>query len=145
MERRRRLREQAHALSVTGREPTARELAEASGIPLELVVEAMTAPLEVASLEDIAPTELVDSTTPGAELEAIGNHQVGVVVEAVHRLGERKREIVSRHFGIGRRPETLAHIAADLDLSPSRTRSLKDAALHELGADLKPAFEAIAS
>jgi len=144
MERRRLLREQARALGAAGHEPTAHELAEASGVPLELVIEAMTASLEVKSLEDMAP-ELVDAATPGADVEAVAHHQASVVSGAVYRLGARKREIVSRHFGIGRPPEPLTQIAAELELSPSRTRSLKDAALHELGAELEPAFEATAT
>jgi RNA polymerase primary sigma factor len=144
VERRRLLREQAQALATAGHEPTARELAEASGIPLDLAVEAMTASFEVASLEGMA-AELVDTAAPGADVEAVARHQASVISEAVDRLAARKREIVSRHFGIGRPAETLTQIAADLELSPSRARSLKDAALHELGAELEPAFEAIAS
>jgi RNA polymerase primary sigma factor len=135
MERRRLLRDQARALAAGGHEPTVRELAQASGIPIELVVEAMTASLEVKSLDNMS-SELVDGATPGADVEAVAHLQANVVSEAVHRLGARKREIVSRHFGIGRPPETLTQIAADLELSPSRTRGLKDAALHELGAAL---------
>lgn len=144
MERRRLLREQARALADAGHEPTARELAEASGIPLELAVEAMTASFDVASLESMA-VELVDTATPGTDVEAVAHDRASVVSEALDRLGARKREIVSRHFGIGRPPEPLTQIAADLELSQSRTRSLKDAALHELRTELEPSFEAIAS
>ncbi|HZR96768.1 MAG TPA: sigma-70 family RNA polymerase sigma factor [Gaiellaceae bacterium] len=138
LERRRLLREHAGTLAAAGREPTARELAEASGIPLELVLEATTASLEVKSIEDAA--ELADAAAQSVDGEAVAHDRASAVSEAVERLGARKREIVSRHFGIGRPPEALARIAADLELSPSRTRSLKDAALHELGTELEPAF-----
>ena len=58
------------------------------------------------------------------------------VRSAVRRLGSRQRTIVRRYFGIGQEPETLAEIAADLHLSPSRTQRLKERALESLASDL---------
>lgn len=140
VERRRVLREQARDLAAAGREPSAQELAEATAIPLDLVVEAMSASTEVASLDrlDAAAAELVDSSAPAPDAELLERQRARVVGEAVRHLGARKREIVARHFGIDRPPETVTQIAADLELSPSRTRALKDAALRELSVELEP-------
>ena len=55
---------------------------------------------------------------------------------AIRRLPVRERAIVRRHFGVDREAETLAAIAAELHLSPERTRALKDEALRELAQAL---------
>ena len=68
--------------------------------------------------------------------------ELRVVRGAVRHLRGRKRTIVSRHFGLAGKPETLTEIADDLHLSPERTRALKDEALRELAVALEPAIGA---
>jgi RNA polymerase primary sigma factor len=73
------------------------------------------------------------------DAKALADEETRALRKALHRLRPRKRTIVTRHFGIGGEPETLAAIAADMRLSPERTRALKDEALRELAAELAAA------
>jgi DNA-directed RNA polymerase sigma subunit (sigma70/sigma32) len=55
-----------------------------------------------------------------------------VIDDAVARLPERQREIVERTFGFDAPPQPIAAVAADLHLSPQRTRTIAIDALHRL-------------
>jgi RNA polymerase sigma factor (sigma-70 family) len=141
LERRRRVRRTRRVLLADGREPSVDELARAAELPVADVAEALR-PARVVSLD----RPLADGTPVGALIpepagrepatQVDAHEQAWAVRRALERLRGRKRVIVARHFGIGGRPETLAEIAADLELSPERTRALKDEALDELRADL---------
>ena len=120
------------------RQPAAgvRELSAATGLSTTEIAEAL-APIGVASL-DADAAELADPDGQ-PEAVAIAGEQRRALRNALRRLRPRKRAIVRRHFGIGGDPETLTAIAADLHLSPERTRALKDEALRELAAGLDAA------
>lgn len=79
---------------------------------------------------------LEDDPSSRPDARALRKLEAMDVRAALRRLRPRKRAIVSRHFGIDREPETLSTIAADLHLSPARTRALEDQALRELATTL---------
>jgi RNA polymerase sigma factor (sigma-70 family) len=139
IQRRRAVSEAQRRLAAAGRTPSVSELAVATGLSREEVEEALAAPLEVGSLDALEPSAAAALVDPAADPESatIAAQRAHAVVRAVGRLGRRSREVVSRHFGIGQQPETLQRIAADLALSPSRTRALKDDALRELAVALE--------
>ena len=142
-----RRREVAYALSqltVGGGEPTVAQLVETTELSPREIAETL-APAAVASLDQEADdgTSLAERIAAdlgdGPEAEAIDHAQTRAVRSALQHLGGRKRTIVSRHFGFGCEPETLTEIADDLQLSPERTRALKDEALRELAGELAAA------
>jgi RNA polymerase primary sigma factor len=76
------------------------------------------------------------------EPRAVDGERAQAVRAALAGLPDRKRAIVGRHFGLDGTPQTLIEIAADLRLSPERTRALKDEALRELAGGLSRAVAA---
>lgn len=147
LERRRQVAQARERLAAAGRQPSLNELAKATTLPPAEVAEAL-APANVASLDQPA----IDGTALGEQVAAdaaslpeaqlVSSEEVRVVRGAVRHLHGRKRTIVSRHFGLAGKPETLTEIADDLRLSPERTRALKDEALRELAGELEPALGA---
>jgi RNA polymerase primary sigma factor len=141
LDRRREIMAARRALTSAEREPGGDELAAATALPAIEVAEAL-APTAVLSLDAALPdgTSLGDrlADDPIARPDALAVRAVEkrALRTALRRLLPRKQAIVARHYGIGRDPETLAEIAADLRLSPERTRALKDEALRELASDL---------
>jgi RNA polymerase sigma factor (sigma-70 family) len=141
LERRRQVLTARRTLTSAEGEPGIDDLAAATTLPAAEVVEAL-APTAVVSLDAALPDgaplgdRLADdpSARPDAlTVSAIERHALRT---ALRRLRPKKQAIVERHYGIDRDPETLAAIAADLRLSPERTRALKDEALRELASDL---------
>jgi RNA polymerase primary sigma factor len=119
-----------------GRAPSVRELAAATSLSPEEVIEAL-APASVASLDDDerpAVDGLATDPSRGPEAQAIHREEIRAVCRGLRHLTPRKREIVKRHFGLAGSPATLDEIGGDLRLSPERTRALKDEALRELAA-----------
>ena len=143
LERRRQVARARSHLGAAGGEPTIARLAEATELSPRDVADAL-APATIASLDeetgDRGPLEarIPADAADGPDTQAVGHEQARAVRNAVRHLRGRKRTIVSRHFGLGGEPETLTAIADDLQLSPERTRALKDEALHELAHDLAP-------
>jgi RNA polymerase primary sigma factor len=116
------------------RTPSVSELAAATQLSQGEVAEAL-APTAVVSLDDGARqgSDLVvadASSEPDQQL--IDREEMRALRGALRRLSPRKREIVGRHYGLDGRAATLTEIGSDLDLSPERTRALKDEALREL-------------
>jgi RNA polymerase primary sigma factor len=147
LERRRRVAQACAGLVSVGHEPSVTELAAETTLPPAEVAEAL-APARVVSLDqpsdDGPPFGRLpaDDATTQPEAQLVAAEQARELRGALEHLRGRDRTIVTRHFGIDRRPETLAEIAADLQLSPERTRALKDEALRELAVDLAPAVGA---
>lgn len=144
LERRREVARVREGLRTAGREPTVTELAAVTSLPAADVVEAL-APPRVASLDQ--PTAagallgdlVADDCVASPEARAVDHERARALRTALARLRGRKQIIVNRHFGLTGKAETLNDIAADLHLSPERTRALKDEALRELAADLEAA------
>ncbi|HSC51477.1 MAG TPA: sigma-70 family RNA polymerase sigma factor [Gaiellaceae bacterium] len=145
LEHRRDVAQARERLASAGREPSVTTLAEAATLPEREVVQAL-APTSVVSLDqariDRTPFEPSAGETASPEARLLRSEERRAVRGAVRRLTGRKRAIVSRHFGLAGKPETLAEIADDLELSPERTRALKDEALRELAVELEPAIGA---
>lgn len=143
LEQRRDVARARERLRTACHEPTVSELAAATALPKREVMEALT-PSRVASLDQ--PTR--DGTTLGdlltgdaaasPESRTVDHERAHALRRALQGLRGHKRTIVDRHFGLAGSPETLADIADDLQLSPERTRALKDEALRELAAELEP-------
>ena len=140
VERRRAIDHAEARLAAAGaQQPSTRELATALGMPPELVVAARAATPPPISLEESlthegSPLETVvpDAWASDPEAEAVAHEETLSVDEAVAALPARQREIVTRHFGLGREPEELARVARDLRLSQQRTRAIERDALSTL-------------
>jgi RNA polymerase primary sigma factor len=147
LERRRQVAQTREHLAAAGHEPSVSELAKATRLPPLDVAEAL-APAGVASLDQqIADgTTLVELVAADAatspEAQFVSGEEASALRGAVRHLRGRKQTIVNRHFGFIGKPETLTEIGDDLQLSPERTRALKDEALRELAVELEPALEA---
>jgi RNA polymerase primary sigma factor len=146
VERRRVLdRVEARLVGANGRAPTPVELAEATALSLDAVLEARSAMITPISLDesvtpDGAPLEnlVADPVASDPEAEAIAADDAERVRTAIDRLAPRQRQIVSRHFGLDGSEEDVATLAADLHLSERRTRTIEHDALHRLAAELGP-------
>ena len=141
LERRREVGKAHQRLARRG-EPSIAELAAATKLSRGEVAEAL-ATTAVVSLDDGEPRAVGDrlaadaSREPDAQL--IRREELRALRRELHRLTPRKREIVDRHYGLDGREATLGEIGGDLQLSPERTRTLKDEALRELAAALPAA------
>lgn len=136
LEHRRKVARARNRLAAYGREPTVGQLAATTELaPGD--VEAALSPHDVVSL-----TPQLEDGASRTEPEVVEHERARALRAALGRLGDRKRAIVGRHFGLDGAPETLAEIADDLQLSPERTRALKDEALRELAGELAPALAA---
>ena len=144
LERRREVARALSRLAAAGHEPTVSQLAATTELAPRDVADALC-PHRIVSLdqqpeEGQAPAALVASDAAGwPEPQVVERERARAVHAALEQLRGRKRAIVRRHFGLDGEPETLAEIAADLNLSPERTRALKDEALRELAGALAPA------
>jgi RNA polymerase sigma factor (sigma-70 family) len=145
VERRRVLdRAEARFVAAQGRPPTNVELAVATGLTAEAVVDARRVASAGVSLDrSILPDgSAFDSLVPDAaatdpELEAVEREQAQLVDDAVAHLPMRQREIVSRHFGLGQASERMAEVAAGLHVSQQRARAIERAALCTLREQLE--------
>src|SRR5690242_290390 len=89
--------------------PTPAELAEATGIALEAIVEARGAATAPVSLDQpVLEAVLPDDAAVDPEREAVRHEQTEQLAAAVAQLPTRQREIVRRHFGLGEAPEDIA-------------------------------------
>ena len=143
VERQQKLSRAARRLEVElGREATKEELAEATGLPLQHVEEAMGAAHASVSLNQsvgaddegelgdlFADREAVD---PFDEAEESLRRQG--VRRALDALPERERRILELRFGFEGEPWTLEAIGHELDLTRERVRQLEGQALSRLAA-----------
>ena len=123
-----------------GRDATDEEIAEATGLPLELVVEASKADREPASLDlpvgDDGETSLgaliaTDAPEPDEEVADTLRHEA--VQRAIAELPDRERTVIHLRFGTaGEPPQTLTEIGRRLGLSSTRARELEEQALQRL-------------
>jgi RNA polymerase primary sigma factor len=143
VERQQKLSRAARRLEVElGREATKEELAEATGLPMQHVDEALGAANASVSLNQtvgaddegelgdlFADREAVD---PFDEAEESLRRQG--VRRALEALPERERRILELRFGFEGEPWTLEAIGHELDLTRERVRQLEGQALARLGA-----------
>ena len=143
VERQQKLSRAARRLEVElGREATKDELAEATGLPMQHVDEAMGAAHASVSLNQTVGAddegELGDlfadreAADPFDEAEESLRRQG--VRKALDALPERERRILELRFGFEGEPWTLEAIGAELDLTRERVRQLEAQALARLSA-----------
>jgi RNA polymerase primary sigma factor len=143
VERQQKLGRAARRLEVElGREATREELAEATGLPLQHVDEALSAAQASVSLNQTVGAddegELGDlfadreAADPFDEAEESLRRQG--VRRALDALPERERRILELRFGFEGEPWTLEAIGHELDLTRERVRQLEGQALARLAA-----------
>jgi RNA polymerase sigma factor (sigma-70 family) len=144
---RRRVIERAESAvkNATGRSATPIEIGEATGLPASAVIAARSVDATPISLDQIVledgsslETLVIDSSACDPEVEVVEHEEVEEVDEAVAALPPRQREVVSRHFGLGRDAEAIAEVAADLHVSQQRARAIERDALSALRDRLEP-------
>jgi RNA polymerase primary sigma factor len=143
VERQQKLSRAARRLEVElGREATKEELAEATGLPMQHVDEALGAAQASVSLNQTVGSddegELGDlfadreAADPFDEAEESLRRQG--VRKALDALPERERRILELRFGFEGEPWTLEAIGHELDLTRERVRQLEAQALARLSA-----------
>ena len=143
VERQQKLSRAARRLEVElGREATKEELAEATGLPMQHVDEALGAAQASVSLNQTVGSddegELGDlfadreAADPFDEAEESLRRQG--VRKALDALPERERRILELRFGFDGEPWTLEAIGHELDLTRERVRQLEAQALARLSA-----------
>jgi RNA polymerase primary sigma factor len=127
-----------------GRKPTNDELADATGLPLRHVEDALDAARASVSLnqglgdgaaDDDEVGDLVadrDAVDPLEEAEA--SLRGRNVRRALASLPDRERTIVELRFGFGAECRTLEQVSDELGLTPPRARQLLESALRRLRA-----------
>jgi RNA polymerase primary sigma factor len=127
-----------------GHEPTREELAEASGLPLQHVDEALDAAEAPVSLnqsfgsdEDGELGDLFgDPTAIDPEEEAAESFRRRAVRQAVANLPERERRILELRFGFEGHTESLETIGKELGIGRERVRQLEREGLARLAEEL---------
>jgi len=131
VERQQKLSRAARRLEVElGREATKEELAEATGLPLQHVEEALSAASASVSLNQTVGAD--DEADPFDEAEESLRRQN--IRKALDALPERERRILELRFGFEGEPWTLEAIGHELDLTRERVRQLEGQALSRLAA-----------
>jgi RNA polymerase primary sigma factor len=127
-----------------GTEPTAEELAEATGLELRYVEEALDAVKASASLnQPIGSNEdgelgdlFPDPLALDPAEEAASSLQRQAVRRAVQRLPEQERHVIELRFGLDGDPQSLEAIGRDLGVSRERIRQLEAEAIAKLEREL---------
>jgi RNA polymerase primary sigma factor len=156
IERRQKLARAARTLApALGREPSLEELAEATGLPLGHVRQALGCAEASVSLNQAVgadgDTELADFLADPAAGDPVEEAERSLLRQTVQRrlerLPERERLIVERRFGLQGEPQTLETVGRELGLTRERVRQLEVQALKQLEtelADLAPVQAAAA-
>ncbi len=126
-----------------GRDPSDEEIAEATGLEVELVIEATKADREPASLDlgvgdegDTALGALIASDAPEPDEEVADTLRREAVQRAIAELPEKERTVIHLRFGTaGEPPQTLTEIGRRLGLSSTRTREIEEQALRRLSSE----------
>ena len=143
VERQQKLSRAARRLEAAfGREPTKEELAEATGLPIQQVEEALSAASASVSLNQKVGADgdaelgdlLTDREAPDPFEEADESLRRQNIRKALAALPERERRIIELRFGFDGEPWTLEAIGLELDLTRERIRQLERQALRRLAA-----------
>ncbi len=143
VERQQKLSRAARRLEVElGREATKEELAEATGLPIQHVDEALGAAQASVSLNQTVGADdegelgdlFADREAPDPFDEAEESLRKQGVRKALDALPERERRILELRFGFEGEPWTLEAIGHELDLTRERVRQLEGQALARLAA-----------
>jgi len=143
VERQQKLGRAARRLEVElGREATKQELADATGLPLQHVEEALGAAQASVSLNQNVGADdegelgdlFADREAADPFEEAEESLRKQGVRRALDALPERERRILELRFGFEGEPWTLEAIGHELGLTRERVRQLEGQALHRLAA-----------
>ena len=143
VERQQKLGRAARRLEVElGREATKEELAEATGLPLQHVDEALGAAHASVSLNQTVGAddegELGDLFADREAVDPFDEAEESLRRQGIRRaldaLPERERRILELRFGFEGEPWTLEAIGHELDLTRERVRQLEGQALQRLAA-----------
>jgi RNA polymerase primary sigma factor len=143
VERQQKLGRAARRLEVElGRDATKEELAEATGLPVQHVDEALSAAQASVSLNQSVGADeegelgdlFADREAPDPFDEAEESLRKQGVRKALDALPERERRILELRFGFEGDPWTLEAIGAELGLTRERVRQLEAQALQRLAA-----------
>lgn len=123
-----------------GREPSSEEIADASGMPAELVQELATLATQTVSLDaplsddtDEMLGDLLADTQATPTPERGEEQKQETVEDMLQRLDPREREIVRLRFGLdGGGERTLADVGKRVHLSKERIRQIEHIALQKL-------------
>ena len=126
-----------------GREPSDEEIADETGLELELVLEAAKADREPTSLDlpvgDDGETSLgaliaTEEASPHEEVADTLRHEA--VQKAIETLPDKERTVIHLRFGTGGEPpQTLSEVGRRLGLSSTRARELEEQALKRLSRE----------
>jgi RNA polymerase primary sigma factor len=143
VERQQKLGRAARRLEVElGRDATREELAEATGLPVQHVEEALSAAQASVSLNQSVGSDdegelgdlFADREAADPFEEAEESLRKQGVRKALNALPERERRILELRFGFEGDPWTLEAIGAELGLTRERVRQLEGQALQRLAA-----------
>jgi RNA polymerase primary sigma factor len=133
-------RAREHLMQELKRAPTAEELAERLGVPVEHVEDLMEIPTDAASLDVLIDEDMEislgdiledkNATQPEDDLMSMTQEDLERVLR---RLSERDRHIVQMRFGLGvEREHTLGEIGQKFQLSRQRVRQIIETALRRI-------------
>jgi RNA polymerase primary sigma factor len=146
IERRRAVeRVDATVQAATGRVPTPAEIAKATGLDPATVIAMRTIGGSLLSLDQprsddgsSLETTIADELAHDPESATVRNDEAAAVDSAVAALPQKQRQVVERHFGLGRPAEQIGEVAAGLHVSQQRVRAIERDALYALRDRLDP-------
>jgi RNA polymerase primary sigma factor len=145
-ERRIKIAREANKLQAQlGRDATREEIADATKMPLQHVVEALDAAAANVSLNQQVGSEgdgelgdlFADTTSADPSEEAADAFRRQTVREAIADLPDRERRIIELRFGLDGEPQSLEAIGKELGLTRERIRQLEAEAMRRLTKDLE--------
>jgi len=124
------------------REPSRQELAEATGLPIQHVEEALSAASASVSLNQPVGADgegelgelFADHQAPDPFDQAVDSLRHQSIRKALDGLPERDRRIIELRFGFEGEPWTLAAIGREFDVTRERIRQLERQALKRLAS-----------
>jgi RNA polymerase primary sigma factor len=130
-----------------GRDPLPSEIAAASEVPVERVMELQRLMEDPVSLEapvgdgDSSFSDVVEDVhAPTPDDLVAGRERVIQLMTALNALSERPRRVLEARFGLdGREPATLEQVGTEIGVTRERVRQIEARALRELEA-LNPAL-----
>ena len=132
--------------AANGRPPTPTQLAAATGLSVEAVLDARAAVRVPISLDarrradgSALARAFTDHASDDPERRALASERRRQLDAAVASLPERQRRVVSRRWGLDGAPQPAVELAEELELSSRRTQTLTADALRELRTLLEPA------